>query len=742
MSSEERGSALLVLSLGLLVPLVWLALGWRWHLLVGGNDLSLLLVPAMRRLLAVGGDFDAFLYDPAWLGGSELRDILGELPLHRLLAAWPIDAVVLLNLTAFFAQLLYGHLAARSAHALCCLAAEGGGVSWPAQLLIGLCSAFAPIIGWRIGYGHLYILFGALALPAACALVLLVRAERLTITCAAICLLAFTHALPHVGQQPVLYGALFGLPLLAALLFATGPRRHALRAAAVLALTCAAALLCTLPTVIGLWQQFAGSDLPRGIRGEGVTYSYLVASARDWLGSLLWALPDWTGRPKFTWHETNYPLGALVLALALWPRRALGLGVPVALALSAALVFAFSMDLRPVSSLLLWLVPPLGMFRVPARAALPLVLAVSPLLLGLFVARLPERIVRRDADLAVGALAVWIGTGFLRELCLWFAVALTLFEALRRPARAYGSLALLALLAVSSTLAFRGRLLELPSREALIDQPRELGDLLRRELPELASPLVRSVSGPDPKPNNTLYALGLSSLSGYNLLNQRMLRLYCALLGVPYQSGVSVISVDPGAAYFAKLAALYDIVARVHPRAGHIEPLPRLGSPLWFSERFVMRSSFEDLVQQLDAHDLRRTAAIVSSDRAASALPRVECHSEPHDIPYSVSPGPRIIVAQLTAARSADCPLTISLNYSADFRAFGRAAGGAWSPLRTYPAYGALLGVLVPRDIRELEVRMDPERSIAGSAAVVLGLLLAAGLLVYARRSQRRISRN
>src|SRR3954464_11742680 len=110
MSSEERGSALLVLSLGLLVPLVWLALGWRWHLLVGANDLSLLLVPAMRRLLAVGGDFDAFLYDPAGWGGSELRDILGALPLHRLLAAWPIDAVTLLNVSAFFAQLLYGFL--------------------------------------------------------------------------------------------------------------------------------------------------------------------------------------------------------------------------------------------------------------------------------------------------------------------------------------------------------------------------------------------------------------------------------------------------------------------------------------------------------------------------------------------------------------------------------------------------------------------------------------------------------
>jgi hypothetical protein len=743
MSSEERGSALLVLSLGLLVPLVWLALGWRWHLLVGANDLSLLLVPAMRRLLAVGGDFDAFLYDPAWLGGSELRDILGALPLHRLLAAWPIDAVTLLNLSAFFAQLLYGFLAARSAHALCCSmvpAADGGGASWPVQLLIGVLAAFAPIVAWRIAYGHLFILFGALALPAACALVLLVRAERLTITCTAVCLTAFAHALPHVGQQPVVYGALFGMPLLAAVTFAAAPRSHALRATGLLALACAAALLCSLPVVTGLWHQFAGSDLPRGLRARPVTYSYLVASARDWLGTLAWALPTWSGRPRFEWHETNYPLGALVLALALWPRRRLGLGVPIALALSLVLLLAFSMDLRPLSSLLLWLVPPLRLFRVPARAALPLLLALYPLLLGLLVARLPRRALRRDAWIVPAALALCLLPGLLRELASWAAVAFAVVAALRWPARAPSSPALLALLALGSALGFQARLLKFPTREALIDGPARLGEQIRRELPELQSPLVRTVSAPDPRPNNTLYALGLSSLSGYNLLNERMLRLYCALLGVPYQPGVSLISVDARSGYFPKLAALYDIVAELDLRDGRLEPLPRSGSPVWFSEGFVERASFDELAARLDPRELQRITPIVSSDRAASALPRVDCHSQPHDIPYSTGPGPRIVTVQLTAPRSADCPLTIALNYSADFRARGRAAGGSWAMLRTYPAYGALLGVIVPREVRELEVRMDPERPIGGDAAVLLGLALAAGLLVYARRCQRRAS--
>jgi len=370
------------------------------------------------------------------------------------------------------------------------------------------------------------------------------------------------------------------------------------------------------------------------------------------------------------------------------------------------------------------------------------VLAIYPLLLGLLVARLPSRPQRRDLWLLALALATCLLPGLARELGPWLAVVLAVLAVLRWPARAPSSLALLALLALSSAFAFQARLLGFPTREALVDRPARLGEQLRRELPELQSPLVRIVSAPDPRPNNTLYALGMSSLSGYNLLNERMLRLYCALLGVPYQSGVSLISVDARAAYFPKLAALYNIVAQLDLRAGRLSPLPRSGTALWFSDGFVARADFDELVQLLPARELRRLTPIVSSDRAASALPRVECHSEPHDIPYSTGLGPRVVIAQLAAARSADCPLTIALNYSADLRARGRTGGGVWSGLRTYPAYGALLGVIVPREVRELEVRMDPEQPIGGPASVLAGLLLAAGLLVYARRSQRRISRD
>ena len=618
---------LLLLAVLLLVPATWLALGWRRDLLVGGNDLSLLLLPAMRRLLAVHGDFDAFLYDPSWLGGSKLQNLLGALPLHRLLAALPISSITLLNLTVFFAQALYAYLAAVSARAFYTLlhppvASEqtttARHFSWSVQLTIAQSAAFVPVLGWRIGYGHLYILLGALALPAACALILLARARQLTITSCVVAVLTLLHAFPHVGQQPVLYGAVFGLPLVLGLVLRRGlAARELLDDLTPLTLALLGALLCSVPVLTGLIAEFASSDAPRGMLHESFTYSYLVATGRDWLGSLVWSLAAaGSRRPAFALHEINYPIGPVLLCALLCPRKSAG--VLWCAAGCAVAVLVFSMDVLPLSRWLLAVLPPLSLFRVPARAALPLLLAVLPLLLALPVLRLPARTTRRDALLLVPGLLLIAAPGAWSELLLWLVVLVCVSLALRASlAQRAGSqaatqepvqrawlpsaTALLCLLALGGVLGFRERLLPFGSEESLLGQPQAAGAWARHALPELSSPLKRTVSPPDLRANNALYTMGLSGLSGYNLLNDRFIRLYCALLDVPYQASISLITVDPRATYFATLAALYDVVAELAPRpAGTtIERLSGRGAPLWFSERLAARESYEDLVRQL-----------------------------------------------------------------------------------------------------------------------------------------------
>jgi hypothetical protein len=737
MRSEERASAALLACVSLLVPLVWLGLGWRPDRLVGANDLSLLVLPAIQRLLAVGGDFDAFLYDPSWLGGSKLRDLFGALPIHRILAALPLDGITLLNISAFFAQTLYGFLAARSARALAQLLAPDRTPGLVALILVALCAAFAPLVGFRIGYGHLYILFGALALPAATALLLLARTGRLTLTCTVVAVLAFAHALPHVGLQPVVYGMIFGVPLLAGVLFGVGaPRATWLRSTFPALLAALGALGLSLPVLAGLMRHFASGDAPRGFGGAPVTYSYLVATGRDWLGSLALGLDAaQSAREAFTLHETNYPLGPVLLGLLVFPRRLRGLALGALV--SVALVLAFSMNAQPLSTLLLAL-PPLQMFRIPARAALPLGLALLPLLLALPLARLPARIAKTDAALLLAGLALCLVDGLVRESLLWLTLLGALVVALRPQWERFrpSAPALLGVLFVASTLAFAERLLPFPTREALLETPAALGARVTAQIPELQSPLVRMAMEPELAPNNRLYGMGLSSLSGYNLLNERFLRLYCALLGVPYQPSISLVALDPGAPWFPKVAALYDIRARF-ARNGRATTLARVsagGAPAWLGRDLVPYPTHDALVRALDPETLLAHVAYVRTDTATRDLPAIACDAPTRALDPGTGPGPTLVRVPLPGARRGLCPLVFSMNYTRDMEAVAE-RGTSRTPLRTFPAYGALLGVLVPADATAVEIRLEPHRpawSLAGAALGALALLA----LLRVQRSQ------
>jgi hypothetical protein len=264
-------------------------------------------------------------------------------------------------------------------------------------------------------------------------------------------------------------------------------------------------------------------------------------------------------------------------------------------------------------------------------------------------------------------------------------------------------------------------------------------------MPELRSPLVRVVADPQLAPNNREYQLGLASLSGYNLLDKRFVRLYCALLGVPYQPAVSSISLDPGAAYFPKAAALYNIAARLRfdrsgregaDLASRLERLPARGSAIWFSERLAARRSYPELVASLAPDTLRRVALFVATDRQASGLPDSVCNVPESEVAYSVGAGPVLLQARLPAKRQGLCPLTVSMNYASDMTASGCSARG-WRPLRTFPAYGALLGVLVPEDIDEIRVALYARLSAGSRASPWLGGLLLLTLLVNAARARR-----
>ena len=168
-------------------------------------------------------------------------------------------------------------------------------------------------MGWRVGYGHLTLLVGLLPFLAVLALVSASAAASRNRFLVAVGGLTVALSLPFVGQQIVLYGALFGLPLLAAVHVTGGRPLRSLAVPGLAALSaCCSRRRGTGPMLEHAWS----SDALREMGGESVTYSYLTAGPRDWLTSLPWLAPAAGARKAIHLHESNVPFGPILLLLA------------------------------------------------------------------------------------------------------------------------------------------------------------------------------------------------------------------------------------------------------------------------------------------------------------------------------------------------------------------------------------------------------------------------------------------
>jgi hypothetical protein len=736
---------LALLATGLLaVPIGWLLLGWRWPACVSGYDAWATALPLLKALGEAGGGWHALAYRPDLLGGVRLRDAVGPNPLVALLARTGLTATGVYDLAVFALQALLGFLGARAAEDLARAWAPAGGAraSGPFRVAAIVSCAFAPFLGWRVGYGHLALTTGLLPFAAALALVAAAAAGRSGITLSLVAGLAAVNGLLFTGHQLLLYAALFGAPVLAGLWFsARVPARRLCVPAAVLGL----ALLVALPALSAVIAHGLSADSPRAPRGMRITYSYLTAAPLDWVTSVPWtrsAIP--AGRPALQHHESNVPLGPLLAFLALvpWRRwRALAWGCGAAV----ALVLAFSLDLRPVSTALIAAVPPLGSFRVPTRAALPLLLALTPLA----VAAVRARTLERTGEAVAHAWALGVA-GFVlllalppiaRELVAWGAAG-AVAMALRRghgeatPAagrKAAPVAAALLALAGGALGAFGERLLRpFADTDRLLAHAASLGERVRGARPELFSPLVR-VSIEEEWPEfgpNTAFAAGLSSLDGYFFPPRRLLALVSALREQPYNPSGFVLRMDPERSSDRVLLQLYDVAWRVRrvegraapaptapeavpaataraPAAIEVTPLPATAGAAWFAAEVRHVESLRELAAALRAQGdalharARETAWVDASDPDAAGLPLPSPSCREARV-RSMEASRQGEIA-LGVDTSAACPLVVAATYSAALQARSRTPEG-WLPARTFPAYGALLGIWVPATATEVAV--------------------------------------
>jgi len=435
--AREAGDALLLALAAAMVPATWrLLLGWSWPDLIAGHDGIATVFLAIRELVEAHGRWSELAYRADLFGGMKVRDAIGPLPILALLARLPLSPTAVFNVFTFVIQAIIAFLGVRTATDLAATWSPGPRASGLERAAGVWMCGFAPALAWRLGHGHHTLVVGGLPFLAAAALLVAAGAGTVTVTLVIVATAALVNGILFTGHQMVLYGAVFGGPILLGLWKSSGGRPRAL-----LALACLAALLVALPGFWGVLAHAAGTDSLRALGRMRLTYAWLTSEPLDWIASIPWtrgAVPF--RRPVLFHHEVNYAAGPLLALLALVPWRraralALGLGA------SVTLVLLFSMDVRPFSDALLALVPPLNTFRVPPRAILPALGALPVLALAAVLARRDRAAQGGAAVLALAAGGVFFMLPSLaREAVGWAVVLGLVLQVFQQIPRAAASL--------------------------------------------------------------------------------------------------------------------------------------------------------------------------------------------------------------------------------------------------------------------------------------------------------------
>jgi len=730
-----------------IVPLTWLLIGWRWPRAVSGHDGFANLLVLLQTLVEEKGEWSRLAYRADLLGGMKVRDAVGPFPVLGVLARCGLSPTAILDLTTFLLQAVIAFLGVRAAAGL---ATAWSGREARLGLLLRLAGTwacgFAPVLGWKIGAGHQTLVTGMLPFVAAFTLVVAAAAGTATATLVLVAAAALTGGVLFTGHQMVVYGVVFGGPILAGTWWALGRRVRdlVLPAAAV-----SSAALLALPELWGVLAHAFGTDSLRAMHGMSITYSYLTGQPLDWLTSLLWARDVLRpSQPQILHHEINNPVGPMLLLLALvpWSRArplALGLGA------SAAGALLFSMNTHPFSDALLLLLPPLGSFRVPTRAFLP-ALFVLPILALAGVVLEQDRPRLRPALAGFGAAVIYLVPALLRELAGWTLAAATAFRPLRGGRLAtIPAGAVFLMLAAGGLAAFRERAISFdafPDGDALLARAHRIGDEARRAQPAVGSPLVRvSASFEWPELlSNTAVATGLSSLDGYYFPQRRLVELMCASRGQAYQANSLLLRFPPEKPSSRALFQLYDVAARLD-ESGAVGPLIDTAGPAWFAARLIHAESFAALGHELVSlrEDLARQAHravwLVDADPMVigAALPGavdVRCAAARVD-GVETPGGTTIAVARVSTP--ADCPLTFAMNYAETLQAKARMSDGRTQRAGVFPSYGALTGVWVPRGASEVTVAARVPKPPRPQLWRALGAALLAWQTMYSPRRRR-----
>jgi hypothetical protein len=723
------------------IAATWLVLGWTFQRAITQADGTVAGVPLTQGALRAGLDWTRNLYRFGVIGGSEIHGFAGSSPVVQLCAALGLSTTATVNVVTMFVQLGFGFFSVKAIEALVARARGAAFRLSVAQRIaaIWLCS-FAPMLGWRLAYGHENLLLGLIPLYTAIALLWAARAGTLTATALGFAAVVVFTGVSGFGAQTLIYSAVFGAPL-AAVTILDAPRGERWgRPQWIATAALAAGVLVALPRLAPMIHHAFGDDATRSV-GDAVTYSYGAASGADWLTSIPWtsrfAVAEFATR-----HEHNFPVGPIVLLVALaWP-RGLSRATLWALVAGAALAIALADDVAPVSTALLR-IPLLQAFRVPARAIMPIVSFVPCLALVACYAR--GSVARRELHgiaLVVGALVILGGARAVppaaRELVAWLGCAALAGIARLRPAvfERTGLAAVVPVIAALGVAAFDERFPRRLPFDPVEHGPRQLHDAVIAQAPELAMPLhrVEIVDAPEPYKMGLAWAAELSSIDGLWYPPRRFLDLLGAFAGKPLDPTTCVFQFAHSGV-LALLQQLYNVRYAVSVAGRAIRPLPTTPGPAWFPARIVAIDRPDDMIAALRGADLRAaltaTAWVIRRDADPVAAGDPPCSATVDDVATDEL-GQAAAIA-VTAPRA--CTLVVATSYVSAFRATAIVAG-APRAAAVFPIDIALTGIAVPAGASTITLAPAAYLPAWPRAAALLGIALLAGAIALSARTR------
>jgi hypothetical protein len=750
MSIDEKNDLKILLQCFVAVPFIWLLfLGWTPNALILSQDVVMNL-PWYQALHNVGGDWSQLLYSFDAIGGIKVADILGKLPILQLFSVLGLSVTWTLNLTVFCLQIGFAFLGTKAMTGLTKFfgTQEDQTHSWISQLgLVGLFS-FMPIVGWRLTAGHLDLLLGTSLFWVLVCVLLAVQERTLTISLFLVSLTFLLNTIPSHGVQSEVYSLFFGAAILLPLAVSRGKfletfARKEFGAAVLLGI---GALGLSLPKLWGMVQHINGSDSSRSLNGDSILFSYTTATLQDWLTSMPWTKDIFDlGRDLGYQHETNYPMGPLILCLLLFPwlrRPALGLGV----VLCGLLAMSFSADIDPVTSIMTRIFPVLDHFRVPARSVIPFVMTLPILGSALLLPHLKKAQGKLEWLLVAASCGIYFIPGTAREIFSWALVlGLIGFIMMKIKLSFVSKEFVLIALALSCISSFKERLGPFMEPSLAMSSADSFHSAILQAKPQLASPLSRArvKFNFEPFTVNSALIMDISSLEGYWNPPNRFLKLYSSLNRIPYHP-IRMVFRPNEEQSFQVLQQLYNVGVDVEFVMNKlaVKDLPPSLGQAWFSEKVKKVSSADQVATELLNQGphlssfLQQNALIDAEDSEVAKIqfPSSETGACAHALVSDIKVQKYPASMDLKVSTPDSCPLALATNFVTSFSAVGKTKAGVWQPLGLYPVYGALTGLIVPSDVTEIRIETQAVQPPWLGFAFYLGLFcIFAGLFLLIR---------